>query len=107
MAHVSKSLVDQLNGPLIKLLEVVRRMSDLVGGIAQPLDHVFDADKELFLFFLGIGVIVAKITSSLVSSSVAEIDVDRFGVPNVEDAVGFWGKSSANLAARYLQMRLE
>ena len=66
-------------------------------NITKPLDHIFDTNKEFLLFFFRIGVVIAQVTEAVVGSSVAEIDVDGFSVPDMQNAIGFRRESCPNL----------
>jgi hypothetical protein len=48
-------------------LEVVRAVRYVIRFIAQPFHHIFDADKELLLFLLRVGVIISQVSDTILT----------------------------------------
>lgn len=98
MAHISQVLLGQFNGELVQALEVVRRVSNFRGSESKPLDNLQDGGKVSLLFSLGIRIVVTKVTVSIVGFSESKVDVDSFGVANVQESIGF-GRESCDVFA--------
>ena len=76
MAYVSQIFFDQDNGPLVKLLKIVRRMSDFVRFVAQPFNYVSNSFEEFLLFLFRIGIVISQKTSTFMGRSITKIDID-------------------------------
>ena len=48
MAHISITLLDELNGKLVQLLKVVRRVGDPHRIVAEPIDLCNDQEDASF-----------------------------------------------------------
>src|SRR6267142_5907325 len=75
--------------PSVKLLEIVGRVVEMIAPIeAEPGQIALDG-VDIFLLFLGrIGVVEAQMTAAAELLRDAEIEADRFGVADMEIAVG-------------------
>lgn len=104
VADVGLVLLDQLNGELVQLLEVGRRVGDLAGGESEPLDNLQDGGKVSLLFSLRVSVVVSQVADTVVSLGESKVDVDSLGVSNVQETVGLWGEAGDVLAASGLQV---
>lgn len=104
MADISLVLLDKLNGELVQLLEVGRRIGDLARGESEPLDNLQDRSEVSLLFSLGVCVIVSQIADAVVGLGESKVDVDGLGVSNVQETVGLWGEAGDVLAAGSLQV---
>lgn len=104
VADVGLVLLDQLNGKLVQLLEVGRRVGDLAGGESEPLDNLQDGGKVSLLFSLRVGVVVSQVADTVVSLSESKVDVNGLGVSNVQETVGLWREAGNVLAAGGLQV---
>ena len=90
---IGETAGDEVFGPCVELLEVVRRVIKMLAPIeAKPADVIRNGiDKGLF--FLGwIGVVKAHVAAPAKFLCDAEIQTDRLGVPNMEEPVGLWRK---------------
>jgi len=83
------------------LVKVVWRVSDLVRLVPKPLYNILDSGKELLLFLLGIGVVVAKETDAVVGGCITEVDVDGLSVADVKNTVRFRGETGSNLSSMF------
>src|SRR6185437_2141621 len=81
---------DQMLGPCVKLLEIVRRMEEILPPIEAEPAHIALDRVDIFLIFLGrIGVVVAQIAAAAELFGDTKIQAYRLGVTNVQIAVGF------------------
>ena len=79
---------NQVLRPGIKLLEVIRRIVKVLAPIeAKPADVALDRIDILLLLLRRIGVVKAEIATSAEFLGNAEIQADRFGVPEMQIAV--------------------
>ena len=76
MAYVSQIFFDQDNGPLVKLLKIVRRMGDFVRFVAQPFNYVSNSFEEFLLFLFRIGIVISQKTSTFMGRSITKVDID-------------------------------
>ena len=68
------------------------------GGPAesQPTHRVDDGINVLLFFFSGVRVIQTQVTNATKILRQTEIQADRFGVTNMQIAIGFWWESSTD-----------
>ena len=85
--------LDQLEGPLVELAEVVGGVAEPLPVEAQPADVFLDGVDVLLLFFLGIGVVEAQVGLAAELVGETEIEADGLGVADVEIAVGLGWKA--------------
>ncbi len=83
-----EAVLDEADGPRVKLLEVVRREADLRRGEAQPPHGVLEGGDVLGGLRFGVGVVVAEHARAAEVAREAEVEADRLGVPEVRVAVG-------------------
>ncbi len=82
---VGLAVVDQPQRELEELLEVVRRVEELVGPVESEPAHVFHDRVDVLDVFLGrIGVVEAEMADAAVLLRQAEIQADALGVPDVQ-----------------------
>ena len=88
VAHIRLALLDQLNRPLIHLLEIIRCEKQTVVPVPpQPADIIHDR-IDVFLLFLGrIGIVKPQIAVAAEFCRDAEIQADALGVADVQVAV--------------------
>ena len=84
---------DQLQRPLVKLAEVIRRIAEPLPVEAQPADVLLDRIDVLLLFLLGIGVVEAQIGLAAELVGQPEVKADGFGVADMEVTVGLGWKA--------------
>ena len=98
IVDVSLAVFDQLDRPLIELIEIIRRVEKAVPLEAQPPHVVLDRVDVFGLFFLGIGVVEAQVGVAAEFVGEAEIEADRLGVADVQIAVGLGRKAGLHAA---------
>src|SRR5205814_1516612 len=88
-------------GPIVKLLEVVRRIEETVPLEAQPL-HVFhDRFNVLGFFFRWIGVVKTQVALTAKLGGQPEVEADSFGMADVQVAVWLWRKAGLYTAPMF------
>lgn len=66
VAHIGLAPVDELYGPGIQLVKIVRGIRYLIRCVTQPGHHVADGSEELCFLLLRVGVIKAQKTDPIV-----------------------------------------
>ena len=96
IAHLLRALVvdiglagaDQVLGPGVELLEIVRGVVEVLAPVEAEPAHVALDGVDVFLLFLGrIGVVEAQMAAAAELLRDAEVEADRFGVADVQVAV--------------------
>ena len=89
VADVGLALGDQLDGPLVELLKIVRGVILAVAPVeSEPTDILLDRLDVLDLFLARIGVVEPEVAQpALVLLGDSEIQADRLGVSDVEISV--------------------
>ena len=102
-AHKSVPVGDELAGPLVELLELVRGIElTLLPVETQPAYVLFDRFDVLVVFLCGIGIVEPQVTETLKLRGDAEIEADRLGVADVKIAVGFGREAGVYAAIPFL-----
>ena len=79
---------DQVLGPGVELLEIVRRVIEVLAPVETEPAHVALDGVDVFLLLLGrVGVVEAQVTVSAELLGDAEVEADRLGMADVEIAV--------------------
>ena len=100
IAHVGLAGFDELDGPLIQLIEIVGGVEAPVLPIeAEPVDVVDDGIDVLGLFLAGIGVVEPQVGLAAELGREAEVEADGFGVADVQVAVGLGRKAGVHAPA--------
>ena len=95
-AHLLRRLVvdiglagaDQVLGPVVELLEIVRGVIEVLAPVEAEPAHVALDGVDVFLLLLGrIGVVEAQMAAAAELLGDAEIEADRLGVADVQIAV--------------------
>ena len=88
VVDIGLARADQVLGPRIELLEIVRRMIEMLAPVkTEPAHIVFDG-IDIFLFLLGgIGVVEAQMAAAPELLRYAEVQTNGFGVADVQIAV--------------------
>ena len=80
---------DEMDGPVVELLEVVRRVVEVRAPVeAEPADVGLDGVEVLLLLLGRVGVVEAQVAPPAELLGDAEVEADRLRVPDVEIAVG-------------------
>ena len=79
---------DQVLGPVVQALEVVRGVADLGRVETQPGDVGSDRVDVLGLLGVGIGVVETQQASPAEVACDSEVDCDRLSVPDMQIAIG-------------------
>ena len=97
-ANVGFALIDELEGKLVELLEIVRCVVETVFPVeSQPADVTLDR-VLVFRFFPGrIRVIESEIAQPLIFGRNTEVQADRFRMADVQVPVGFRRETGVNL----------
>ena len=96
-------------GPFVELLEIVRRVVEVVAPVeAQPADVALDGVDIFLLLLGGIGVVEAEGAAAAELLGHAEIEADRLGMADMEVAVRLRGKPGDDAAmATLLEVGLD
>ena len=93
IVHIRIAALHQVFGPRIELLEIVRGVIEVLAPIvAQPAHVLFDGVDIGLLFFCRVGVVEPQMAASAEFPGDPEIEDDRLGMPDMEEAVGFGRK---------------
>ena len=96
VVDVRQALLDELHGPVVKLVEIVRGVT-LHGPVeSQPLDIAFDRIHVFDILLHGVGVVETQIAFASVFLREAEIYADALGVTYVQIAVRFGRETGLN-----------
>ena len=102
VAHVGQAAVDELEGILVQLLEVVAGVRGPFGLPPHPLHVAAEGVDVLELLGGGVGIVVAEdgpavlLGNSELFERQREVHVHRLGVADVKEAVGLGGEAGAN-----------
>src|SRR3989344_4019249 len=101
--------LDQHDGPVEQLVEILGRIAHFTGPFeAQPLDVAFDG-VDVFLVFLGrVGIVETQVRDATELLGQTEVHTDRLGVTDVQVAVGLRRKARDDLRVlARIQVRLD
>ena len=88
VVHIGFAGANQVLGPIVELLEIVRRVVEMLAPVEAEPTHVALDGIDVFLLLLGrIGVVEAQVAAAAEFLRDAEIEADRFGMPDVKIAV--------------------
>ena len=92
--HVGVPAVDQGPRDVVKPVEIVRRMRQSILPVKTEPAHVFfDRVGERLAFLCGVGIVKTQVGAAAAFLGDAEIEHDRFRVPDVQEAIGLRRKS--------------
>src|SRR5690606_2524025 len=98
IADVRLAGLDQVNGPLVQLLEVIGSVMLLGPLKAQPA-HILPDGIDVLLIFLGrVGVIETQVALAAELLGQAEVQTDRLGMADMQVAVGLRREAGDDLA---------
>ena len=99
VVNVGFSRADQINRPLIKLIEIRRGKVKVFSPIeSEPPDIFHDGVDVLHVFLDGIGIVETEVAAAAVLPRQPEIQINGFGVSDVEVAVRFGRKARYDAA---------
>ena len=106
VADVRLARLNQLDGPLVKLIEIVGRVVQAGPLIAQPVHVANDGIDVLLLFFLGIGVVEAQVGLAAKLRRQPKVQVDRLGMSEVQVAVGLGRKAGLHPSGELVRLEV-
>ena len=77
------TVIDEPEGKLKELAEIVGGVIDVFPAEAEPLDVLLDGVDILDVFFDGIGVVEAQVARAAILTGDAEVEADGLGVTDV------------------------
>ncbi|EJT84048.1 hypothetical protein PPS11_27281 [Pseudomonas putida S11] len=87
VADVGLATLDQLDRPVVQLVEVVGGVAHIAGPVeAQPLDITLDGVDVLLVFLGRVGIVETQVADAPEFLGQAEVDADRLGVTDVQVA---------------------
>ena len=102
IANEGFAFLDEVHGPIVELLEVIRCVEEPVAEFAAQPFHILDDRFDVLLLLLGgIGVVEAEVALPRELLGKAEIEHDALGVADVQVAIGFGRKARANTSAMF------
>ena len=96
VAHKGDPLANQLACPVVELFKVVGSVQKPIPLKAEPIDVRFDRIDVLLALLGRIRIVESKVAVPAVGFRQAEIEADTFGVSDVQIAVRFRRKASAD-----------
>ena len=98
VADVGLAFFDQVNRPLVQLIEVLRRVTHFTGPLeAQPLDVAFDGVDVFLVFFCRVGVVKTQMRHAAKLLSQPKVHTNGFGMTDVQIAVWLRRKAGHDL----------
>ena len=98
LVYIGQAALDQRFGVLIDLLIIVGRViQPAVPFEAHPADVFLDAVDVFGVFLGGVGVVKAQVAQAVVPLCGHKVDVQRFGMADVQVSVGFRRKRVCTL----------
>src|SRR5262245_41715967 len=96
---VSLAGFNQMLGPIVKLLKVVGGMVEMLAPIETEPAHITLDRVDVFLFLLGrVGVVETQMAATAELFGDAKVETDRFGVTDMQIAVGLGRKAGHHRA---------
>ena len=88
VVDIGLAFADQILGPFVELLEIIRRMIQVLAPVeAQPVHVALDRVDELLLLLGRVGVVETQMAAAAVFLRHAEVQADRLGVADMQIAV--------------------
>ena len=98
VVDVRFAIFDQFDCPFVELVEIIGRIEQPVPLEAEPIHVSLDGLDVFRFFFLGIGIVEAKVGTSAKFVGQAEVNADGFRVADVQVAVGLGRKTRLHTA---------
>ena len=89
VVDIGQPFADQLLGPFVELVEIVRRIAFERPVEAQPADVALDRVDILDVLLRGVRVVETQVALAAVFLRQPEVDADALGMADVQVAVGF------------------
>ena len=86
---IGQAFLDQDDGPVVELVEIVRRIAFQRPVETQPPDVALDRIHVLHVLLHRVGVVETQVALAAVFLGQAEVDADALGVADMQVAVGF------------------
>ena len=103
IANISAPGQDQLHRPYVQLVEVVGRIEEPVFPVASQPANVFDNRIDILgLFLRRIGVVEAQVALTAKLRGEPKVEIDRFGVANVQISVRLRRKARMHAATVFV-----
>ena len=94
VVDVGLAVFDELDGPFVELLKIVRGISWFAHPVEAEPVHIFHYRIDIFDIFLdGVGVVEAQVAAAVEVARYAEVEAYRLGVAYVQVSVGFGRKA--------------
>ena len=107
IAYVGLAGFDELDGPFIKLVEIVGCVEHPVTPIAAEPADVFDDGVDVFgVFLCRIGVVEAQVALAAEFGGEAEVQIDRFGVADMQIAVWLRREARVHAATVFVGLKI-
>src|SRR5581483_10593567 len=106
IVDVSLAGLDELHSPFVELVEIIGSVVEAVPLEAEPTDVFHDGVNVLRLFFFRIGVVKAQIGVAVKFIRETEVEADRFGVADVQIAVGLGRKTGLHAAGVLVRLQI-
>ena len=104
VVHIGQSLLNQLYGPCVELLEIVRGIMLFGPPETEPPDILLDGIDILHILLNGIGIVETEVAQSSVPLRKTEIKADALGMAYMQVAVGFRRETGMNSPVHTVDM---
>ena len=105
IVDVRLAIFDQLDRPLIQLVEIIRRVKQPIPPETEPLHVLHDGVDVLGIFLFRIRVVEAQVGLAAKLVGKSEVEADRLGVSDVQISVGL--RREASLHTPVVLIRLQ
>ena len=106
VADVGLAQLDQLDRPIVELVEIVGGVIEAVPLVAEPVHVANDGIDVLLLFLLGIGVVEAQVGLAAELRGEAEVQVRGLGVAEVQVAIGLGRKAGLHASGELVGLEV-
>src|SRR5262245_35865292 len=95
VVDIGEAGANEVLGPVVQRLEIVRRMVQVLAPVEAKPVHVSLDSVDIFLLLLHrVGIVEAKVAAAAIFGRKSEIQADRLCVAEMQIAVRFWWKAS-------------
>jgi hypothetical protein len=108
IAYKSVALANELDRPVVQLLEVIRSVEQAVPFEAEPSDIGHDGVDVFLALFAGVRVVESQVAFPAIALGETKVEADALGVSDMQVAVGFGGKTRLESASaqRFLEGKI-